>query len=236
VPNDIVLVDYENIQPESLRAFDYEQCRVLVFVGSAQLKLPFELVAAMQRLGDRGEYVHIPGCGPNALDFHIAYYIGRLAAQDPTACFHIVSNDTGFDPLIQHLKAKHIDVVRRGAPKSIPASQAKPKVKAKPQPQPKPKAKQTPQPSPKPKSKPTPVAATPKLSADDRARQFMASVCQPKATRPGRETTLTSAIGSFYQKKLSEQEVAAVVAAMRNFGFIKVADGKINYAVAEYAP
>ena len=64
----------------------------------------------------------------------------------------------------------------------------------------------------------------------------MASVCQPKATKPGRETTLTSAIGSFYQKKLTEQEVTAVVAAMRKFGFIKIADGKVNYAVAEYAP
>ncbi len=44
----------------------------------------------------------------NALDFHVAYYIGRLATADPTAYFHIVSNDIGFDPLIQHLKSKKV--------------------------------------------------------------------------------------------------------------------------------
>ena len=210
--SNIVLVDYENVQLESLGALDQEHCKVFVFVGATQIKLPFELAEAMQPLGGRGEYVHIAGSGPNALDFHIAYYIGWLAAQDPTASFHIISKDKGFDPLIKHLKAKNISVVRSSGLKAIPA----------------------PQPQPKPKSKP--AAATPKLSPDDRARQFMASVCQPKATKPGRETTLTSAIGSFYQKKLTEQEVTAVVAAMRKFGFIKVTDGKVNYAVAEYAP
>ncbi|MDR3685647.1 MAG: PIN domain-containing protein [Coriobacteriia bacterium] len=224
--NKIVLVDYENVQPESLRAFDYDQSKVLVFVGSTQVRLPFELVEAMQRLGDRGEYVRITGCGPNALDFHIAYYIGRLAVQNPSATFRIVSNDTGFDPLIEHLKAKNISVVRSGAPKAIAAPQ--PKASAQPQP----KSKK----APKSQAKPSPKPASPKTSAEDRARQFMANVCQPKSTKPRNEKTLASAIGSFYQKKLSEQEVAAVVGAMRKFGFIKVAGGKISYAVAEYAP
>ena len=202
----IVLIDFENVQPESLAALDQEHHRVLVFVGATQQKLPFELAAAMQRLGERAEYIRIAGSGPNALDFHIAYYIGRLAAQDPTACFRIISKDTGFDPLIKHLKARNISVLRSPVLKAIPVPQSKPK------------------------------PASPKTTADDRARQFMGSVCQPKATKPRSEKTLASAISSFYQKKLSEQEVSAVVAAMHKYGFIRVADGKLNYAVAEYAP
>ena len=82
--------------------------RVFVFVGANQTKLPFETAAALQKLGSRAEYVKISGNGSNALDFHIAYYIGAIAATDPTAYFHIVSKDTGFDPLIQHLKTKKI--------------------------------------------------------------------------------------------------------------------------------
>ena len=47
----------------------------------------------------------IGGNGKNALDFYLAFYVGDLAAKDPEAGFHILSDDTGFDPLIKHLKA-----------------------------------------------------------------------------------------------------------------------------------
>jgi hypothetical protein len=46
------------------------------------------------------------------LDFHIAFYVGQLAERNPGASFHIISKDTGFDPLIKHLKAKKINVQR----------------------------------------------------------------------------------------------------------------------------
>jgi hypothetical protein len=52
------------------------------------------------------------GNGPNALDFHIAFYIGELSANDPNAYFHIISKDKGFDHLIQHLRKRKIRVQR----------------------------------------------------------------------------------------------------------------------------
>lgn len=66
----------------------------------------------MQSLGDNAEYVKIEGSGPNALDFHIAFYIGNIAANNPESYFHVISKNTGFDPLIKHLKAKKILVQR----------------------------------------------------------------------------------------------------------------------------
>jgi len=108
-----VLVDFENVQPASLMALVSEPAfKVLVFVGASQTKIPFEFAASMQALGDNASYVKISGNGSNALDFHVAYYIGRLAAGDPTAYFHIISRDTGFDPLITHLKAQKILAAR----------------------------------------------------------------------------------------------------------------------------
>jgi hypothetical protein len=103
-----VLIDYENVQPPSLACLEAEHFRVLVFVGASQNKLTFETAAAVQRLGARAEYVKIAGNGSNALDFHIAFHIGHLSAQDPTAFFHIISKDTGFDPLIAHLKERKV--------------------------------------------------------------------------------------------------------------------------------
>jgi hypothetical protein len=66
----------------------------------------------VQSLGANGSYVQISGHGPSALDFHIAYYIGKLAVAHPNAYFHIISKDTGFDPLIKHLKDQNISCSR----------------------------------------------------------------------------------------------------------------------------
>ncbi|MFO0891236.1 MAG: PIN domain-containing protein [Isosphaeraceae bacterium] len=115
-----VLIDFENVQPKSLEPLAPEHFRVFVFVGAGQSKLPFEIVAAMQRLGPRAEYIKLSGNGPNALDFHIAYYIGHLAASDPNAYFHIISKDTGFDALIRHLKSRHVLADRVNAITEIP--------------------------------------------------------------------------------------------------------------------
>ena len=103
-----VLVDFENVQPDSIGLLAGEQFKVLVFVGASQTKLSFDIASALQKLGTQAEYIKISGNGANALDFHIAYYIGVLAAQQSSAYFHIISKDKGFDPLIQHLRSRKI--------------------------------------------------------------------------------------------------------------------------------
>ena len=107
-----VLIDYENVQPEAISALDQEYFKVIVFVGATQSKVTYEVAIAMQKLGNKAEYIKIAGNGPNALDFHIAFYIGRISAKEPDTYFHIVSKDTGFDPLIAHLKSMKIPVLR----------------------------------------------------------------------------------------------------------------------------
>ncbi len=103
-----VLVDFENVQPDSLAALATGQFRVKVFVGAAQAKgrISFELSHSMQMLGASAEYVKIARTGKNAVDMHIAYYVGRLLEKEPGAVIHIISKDTDFDPLIEYLRAK----------------------------------------------------------------------------------------------------------------------------------
>ncbi|MET3384173.1 hypothetical protein ABIC46_006627 [Variovorax paradoxus] len=115
-----VLIDFENVQPEAISMLDQEHFKVIVFVGATQQKVPFDIANALQRMGSKAEYVKISGNGSNALDFHIALYIGQLAAADPTAFFHIISKDTGFDPLIQHLKEKKVFAARSKDVADIP--------------------------------------------------------------------------------------------------------------------
>jgi hypothetical protein len=118
--NNYVLIDFENVQPKNLAILNGHEFKVMVFVGSNQAKIPFELASALQALGANAEYVKIGGNGPNALDFHIAFYIGQLAEKDPNAYFHIISKDTGFDPLIKHLKERKIFAQRKKELAEIP--------------------------------------------------------------------------------------------------------------------
>jgi hypothetical protein len=195
-PN-IVLIDLENGQPESLSKLDAEHFRVKVFVGPNQTKVTTEFAASLQRLGARAEYVRISAPGRNALDFHIAYYIGRIAAMEPDAFFHIISKDKGFDPLIHHLKDSKIFCGRWETLDEIPA-----------------------------------VKAAQTKSPEERAVLFLARLLQPKSTKPRTEKTLRSAIASHFQKQLADDEVAAVVTALKKSGHVSIAEGKVSYASA----
>jgi hypothetical protein len=112
VKTNYVLIDYENVQPDDIDTLQHEHIRVIVFVGPHQTKIAFEKAAALQRMGANAEYIRLSGGGANALDFHIAYHLGQLTAKDPTAYFYIISRDTGFDPLIKHLKERQLRACR----------------------------------------------------------------------------------------------------------------------------
>lgn len=111
-----VLIDYENVQPKNLAMIldggGDQDFRVLVFVGANQTKIPIELAEPMQRLGNKAKYITMSGSGKNALDFHIAYYLGELAERHNDGYFHIIAKDTGYDQLIKHLKGKQIHAAR----------------------------------------------------------------------------------------------------------------------------
>src|SRR5688572_24403124 len=97
-----VLIDYENVQPSDLALIECGSFRVKVFVGPKQTAIRKDVVLALQKFG--GDFVDVTIVGNNAVDFHIAYYLGTIATTEPDAGLHVISKDTGFDPLIQHLQ------------------------------------------------------------------------------------------------------------------------------------
>lgn len=115
-----VLVDFENVQPKDIGLIKDGPFKVKVFLGPNQSKIPISLAAALQSLGDNAEYIVLETAGNNALDFHIAYYIGVLSAAEPTAFFHVISKDTGFDSLLKYLKGKKIFAHRSACIADIP--------------------------------------------------------------------------------------------------------------------
>jgi hypothetical protein len=125
-----VLIDFESVQVKSLALVAAEHFRVHLFLGPNHTKVPSDLVLAMHDFGDRAKYVRMHSPGPNALDFHIAYYLGALAAADADGFFHIISKDTGFDPLIRHLKDKKIYSARSESIELMPCFQVQPSTAA----------------------------------------------------------------------------------------------------------
>jgi hypothetical protein len=115
-----VLIDFESVQVKSLALIQGEHFHVHVFLGPTNPRLPRDVVLAMHSLGDKGHYVELDEAGPNALDFHIAYYLGKLVSADPTAFYHVISKDKGFDPLIRHLKTKGVFAARSESIEAMP--------------------------------------------------------------------------------------------------------------------
>lgn len=64
----IILIDFESVQPESLEALGHHQFKVMIFIGASQTKVPFEIATALQQMGSKAEYIKISGNGKNALD------------------------------------------------------------------------------------------------------------------------------------------------------------------------
>ena len=60
------------------------------------------MVKALQPLGAQVEYVQCERKGKNALDFHLSFYMGYIAARHPDARFVVLSNDKGYAPMIEH--------------------------------------------------------------------------------------------------------------------------------------
>ena len=115
-----ILVDFENVQPQSFVLPKNHEFKVIVFIGANQTKVPLELASNMQNIGSDAEYIQISGNGKNALDFHITYYLGKMLEKDPEGHFHIISKDTGFNVLIKHLRDKKASVYRHNDIHNIP--------------------------------------------------------------------------------------------------------------------
>lgn len=95
-------VDYENVGTlESLNLSEYE--RIFVFCGPKNTKiklgsLPSDGFCSIEIIG-------VTTMGSNNLDFHLAFHLGRFhETADRSVAFHIISNDSGFNGLVNHLK------------------------------------------------------------------------------------------------------------------------------------
>ncbi len=118
------LVDLENVHPtiEDLRKLVPRMTDAWVFHGPNQAKEAARLKAAHDAI----TLVPHSGKGKNALDFHLSFYLGYVAARQPEASLVVVANDTGYDSMIDHARILGFFVRRIGfLPQAVPAAAKK---------------------------------------------------------------------------------------------------------------
>lgn len=111
-PVNYVFVDYENVPDVDLTMIGEKTVYLTLLLGVRQTKLNTELVERLMAHAASVQLVRLESPGKNALDFALTYYLGRAVQADPNAYFHLISKDTGFDPLIEHLKKRQVTVQR----------------------------------------------------------------------------------------------------------------------------
>lgn len=100
--NTLLLLDYENVPKVDLSVLD-EGYRAVIFVGRNQEPpKAFKSKQTAHRFV-RVDFQKIEGSGKNALDFHIAFHLGRLFETSPSTECVVIAGDKGYDPLLAHL-------------------------------------------------------------------------------------------------------------------------------------
>ena len=219
-----VLIDHENVQPTDMALLDRDDVRLWVFVGASQPRMSSELTIRMLSMKERPTCMRISGNGSNALDFHVAFYIGLLAQTDPRGFFHIISKDTGFDPLVAHLKSKKILACRSVGIAEMPLFKSKLVAK--------PTVKVTPGQLSTSGAPPAPPASVPNqklLSVSQRITKVRGALGKMAKARPTKLTSLKNHVSAQFQKSLSAAETDALISGLQAAGVLKVANGKVSY-------
>ena len=209
-----VLIDFENVHVKSLALLKEKNFCVRVFLGPKNSRLPTELVLAMKSLGDHADYIVLDAGGHNALDFHITYYLGRLAAADPSGFFHLISKDTGFDSLIKHMNASGILCERSVSIESIPCLA---NTSTKPE---RPQAEIT--------SKAKGLA---KKKAPELVEHVLANLIKRKSALPRLEKTLRSTMRAICGAQYSEKEIEAVLNRLIKKKYVTVDGARVSYTL-----
>ncbi len=214
----LLLVDFENVPKVDLSALPAD-VTVPFFFGASQRTVPTAFLKEALKLGERFVPIDIEGQGKNALDFHIAFYLGEYLQAVPGAECVILSRDKGFDPLVKHLLGRGFKVRRVGAigdafiaPVPVAASVRARNPRSAPA---KSKAVR--------KASPAPAAVSDLERAKTQLRKM------PLKNLPRKRQRLAAMLTSYFAQKLDGGSIERLIDALIADGAVQVSAGSLNY-------
>ncbi len=197
-PLNHVFVDFENVHEVDLSIIGTKAVSLTLLLGANQNRLDAELVEKMLEHSASVQLIRLTSSGKNALDFALAYYVGRAVSDNPGGYIHIISKDTGFDPLIEHLRSRHIAAHRHDSFATLTFSRA-------------PKA----------------AAEIPKPDPAKQAEHFtraLERLRKNRTNRPKKKKTLLSHLKSSLGKDATEADAAKLLEQLRKAGHLSVGE------------
>lgn len=198
----MLLVDFENVGKIDLAAVP-DGFVVALFFGAAQKSVPREFLKAAVKLRERFVSIDIEGQGKNALDFHIAYYLGQYLTQSAKTPCVILSKDRGFDPLIKHLglrgfTVRRANTLREACPPAAAVTR-----------------------------RTTPARESVSVPVHEAALQWLSG--SAKNRRPRTRKALAAYLYSRFAKRIPEEEVPNLIERLIASGQLSEANGRIAY-------
>jgi hypothetical protein len=209
------------------------------------------MVKALQPLGVHLEYFQCERRGKNALDFHIAFCLGRLVEESKTAAstskkakFVIVSKDGGFDVLLDHVRTLGYGAMRVENVHEALVPEKKKDAAAKKEPAV--KTTRAPKKSAPSKTEGTamkgsaanapsqngsakPETAPKRLSKPDPWQRVIANLRDHPNNRPTTSAALERHVTTLLGKDTAEKVVKALIARLQKEGVVVLKGKKIEY-------
>ena len=225
----LLLVDFENVPKVDLAALPAD-VTVPFFFGASQRTVPTAFLKNALKLGERFVPIDIEGQGKNALDFHIAFYLGEYLQAAPGAECIILSRDKGFDPLVKHLLGRGFKVGRVGAigdafvttPVAAPtATRARtPRVAG---------AAATTRSRAAKKTAPATATTTATSTLTDLERAKAQLRKMPSKNLPRRRPRLAAMLSSYFARKLDAGKIDTLIDELIDSGAVQESAGSLNY-------
>jgi len=243
-----LFLDFENVKPSpaDIAQVRGEHIRLWVLRGPHQNKFDAVLAEAWQPLGDRVQFVRSHKAGKNAVDFHVAFSLGRAHKEDELrnqeSRYIIVSRDKDFDVLFGYVRSLGSPFERANSipdalklagytgthPVARLPAASREKKPAAPKARPAPKATVPPKPTPTPRA-PSVPRPMPAIKDTDRVIARVHDEKRRPTTRKKLEHHVTSVLGN----KVDQARVTKVIEDLTRQGVLAFEGTKVRYDLSK---
>ncbi len=113
-----IFADYESLKKVKFSKLQKVCYKVFILIDSKEENIPFHIVLQAQKLGKRVKWISIEG-GSHSFPLHLSFLIGALHQKVGREVeFAILSDDEGFDPLIDFVNDAGRNCIRVKTKKS----------------------------------------------------------------------------------------------------------------------
>ncbi|MDE6832863.1 MAG: hypothetical protein K2J39_01240 [Ruminococcus sp.] len=106
-------VDYENVHQAGMKGIEKltENDKVIIFYTPTNETLTFSMYKKMIRSEAGIELYRVQNGGKDAINFQICTFIGYIIGNSPESECYIISNDSGYEYIINFWKGRNADII-----------------------------------------------------------------------------------------------------------------------------